>query len=694
MADGFETIGWILKVEDKATSSIDKITTFVQARIEEAAYSAGNFSDQIAQWGSKRGPLLRSFAGMAEGASRSFGQVIALAKMNLGARLTKALYFAHAGVRMLSTDVQKVVNRFMTTPAGRVAGGLLKTLPIIKKGFESVAFSVQRRLGMFERAAARLKYADAATKVRDIEKSLRGISKIGDPVERARALGEAFEKLKDAREDMDKARTELEKFPSLLKRTTHLVAQFSKIAGLGFVKVAQQAGHFLRKVIDIQSIANAFRDMGGIAGVMLGPFGKLLDLFSPLLDMIVEQVTPAIQTFAAIVETAFGPFSMTLELIAQNLADAIVPYIKPLAVFLELAALQLGTMLADLLKGNPEGIMAGLFDIIKAAKPVLLKLMSTLLTAGKEIGGALMRAVVQVGPALVKVAVELLGALIPLIPPLTRIVVTLLEKVFVPLLLKVAQWLDQNMPQIELWIAAVADLVGQLADRLDDFFGPKLGKYLSDFKLLWIDPIIGFVNGVIGYAQQLVNVFRMEGVFAGLKKMVTDYFGFLGGAIHKLLVMVGLAEEEAEGAGAGLTDALKEAGGAAPLSAEIDPGVLQTQDREEFNKRMRALKVAREGGMAAGGVVTGPTRKLIGEAGPEMVLPLSPDVVERTLAPILPDMKFPALDRLVEIAMSIDRTLSRGTMRVLSMNTETPAQDEDRGMGDIYMAPGMNGGSW
>jgi len=71
--------------------------------------------------------------------------------------------------------------------------------------------------------------------------------------------------------------------------------------------------------------------------------------------------------------------------------------------------------------------------------------------------------------------------------------------------------------------------------------------------------------------------------------------------------------------------------------------------------------------LAEGGVVQqrpGGTLARIGEGGDdEVVLPLRADTIERVLVPLLPAMKFPALDRLVEIAASIDKRMA-GTLRV------------------------------
>ena len=58
----------------------------------------------------------------------------------------------------------------------------------------------------------------------------------------------------------------------------------------------------------------------------------------------------------------------SLEIIARNLALQLVPIIRPLAAFLELAAVQIGLLVTDLLKGKPEevfGTLDGIADTVE-----------------------------------------------------------------------------------------------------------------------------------------------------------------------------------------------------------------------------------------------------------------------------------------------------------------------------------------
>jgi phage-related protein len=604
MADGFETIGWVLKVEDKATTTMKKIVSALEAQVEKVAYSAGSFTQKIRGWGDKQGDVLKGVSKLAAGISESFGQVFGSLAMESGTFL----------VDKLKGYIEKGTTPFTSILA----------IPVkIKQGWKDLGkfFKKERTWGEL--------LESSAVGVKKLNTGMLGLGK----TVRGTASG-VWSKM------------------------------FGKPAQLD-MKGATQNASFLRRQIDgIYTIGAGFKKLGGLAGIILGPFGKLLDLFSPFIDMIVEMLVPAFETFAAIIKTAFGPLAMTLEIVAQSLATAIVPFIKPLAAFLEIAAVQVGVMIQELLKGKPEAIFAGLFEILNAARPVLMHLMTVLFDAGKQIGGALFRTLVKVGPALLQLAVGLLDAIIPLIEPLTKLAVVLLEKVFVPALLAIAGWLDRHMPTISMLIEMLSEWITETAVKVDDFFS-NFGKYANDFKVLFIDP-------VMSYIQPLIDL--IEGVASGIK-------GLIGGdtAAERPMPEADVTGQAGGGQAAALREAAEREKALVGLTGAEREAVLQ-----EMNRKRR--------GMAAGGVALKPMVPLIGEAGPEMVLPLRPDVIERTLAPIIPSIKFPALDRLVELASSIDRTLSQGTMRVLTTN---PAQRAPDSGSDIALAPGMvGGGSW
>jgi len=457
MADGFETIGWVLKVENKATSQVDKIVSHLEKQVADVAYQVGDFGKQFYALGEKQGKVGKGLANAAGLITTSFGRVFGSLRVemqelfiNTFSDVTKKGIYAASGLFIKGiTGYVKGINKvktawtdfttFMTTE--RTWGEILDT------GTKSAK---KLSLGILSLAKSSLGYAKS----------------LGGPTIAA----------------------------GWMKVTTALRSG------------TQNIGAFFQKVLSIKKIGDAFRSVGGIVGMILGPFGKILDLFSPLIDMIVDEFTPAMETFSDIIKSAFGPLGMTFEILARNLATAIVPFIKPLASFVELAAVQIGTMVQELLKGDLGGLMADLVGMFNQMRPVAMHLITVLMDAGKKIGGALLRALTKVGPALLKLVAGLLEAIIPLVPPLTNIAVTLLEKVLVPALLGIAGWLDRWMPTITEFIDAFAIGIGKIAVKVDDFFS-NIGKYADQFKALFIDPITSWLSDlwttVVGYVMEL-----------------------------------------------------------------------------------------------------------------------------------------------------------------------------------------------
>lgn len=650
MADGFETVGWIFKMKDAATASVAKIVKKLEENIYDVATGVSSVSEKFYEWGSGRSKVGKSIAFAAGFVAQSFENVV-------GSALTE------------------ISEKFAETFESVVSTGKKVLFAPFKAGFELWT----------------------STGVRATELMIAGIERLQEGARRAYAVifdrefsfGELFTLGADGLKKMSLGFLSLSKSALAAAKTLggNTFAGAWKAITVGARSGAQNLGVFFQKILGIEKIARFFKGAGGVVGILLGPFGKLLDLFSPFVDMIVEQITPAMETFSAIIKTALGPFSMTLEIIARNLATAIVPLIKPLASFLELAAVQVGVLIQNMLKGKPEKMMAGMFGILNKARPVLMQVLKTLLDSGKLIGATLLDSMMKLLPLVVELGVGLLEAFVPLIPPLTKLSIALLENVFIPALLAIVKILnDHVVPFIKDWMPALGIVIDDVATQVAEFWG-NLGKYAEQFKILFIDPIMKWIDDTVAYFGKLIDVFAMEGVFAGLQRTIGDFFGFATDGIQKLLELVGLAEEKGEGEGA----SMQKAESARRISDE-DIKRLELEsggDRDIFAKKMRELRKQR--GLAKGGVTTGPTTRLIGEQGPEMVLPLKREVIERTLAPILPEMKFPALDRLVEIAAGIERVLMGGALRVRTDQQAAPARDERN---DLHMAPGMMGGGW
>lgn len=554
VADGFETIGWVLSVKDKASDAITKVTSFLNDKVGGSAQVVSNLVSDITGYMGLGGPVV----GVLDSVGTAFGDIF-------------------KGGLLVADDL------------GDVASGAIK--------------NVTRLVGKL---------------TTNVGQGLKG------------ALTGTL---------------------SLIRRS------------------AVGMSDMLQRVIDMDDLAKGFKAMGGIAGVMLGPFGGLLKLFKPLIDMLVRQIMPAVETFFAIIETSMGPFSMTLEIVARNLATAIVPLLKPIMVFLELAAVQLGFMLQKLLKEGAGGVSGGIMGAVMSIGKAVMKLLPVLL------------------PTLLK----LVQALLPLIPPLLKIGVALLEKVFVPALLAIAKWMDKSLiPFIDDWMPAVVTVLTDVAKQVEEFWG-NFPRYANDFKVLLIDPITGWftdlwkhvsglLDGVIGFVKPVASKFK-EYVIDPIMTLIQPVVAVVGGLASKIGKLFGGEEEVAVPSDESRT--AQEAG----LT-----GLTGEARREALDEYLRTRK-----GMARGGVATGPVDVVVGEAGKELMLPLKESVVRDVVAPLLPEFKIPALDGLLALAQRVEKRL--GGVLVVNDISESGVVGggggDSQGLSDLDASVGALGmGAW
>lgn len=474
---------------------------------------------------------------------------------------------------------------------------------------------------------------------------------------------------------------------------TGLPALFKTITFAGRT-AATATNELLQKFISIETITKGIDAMGGLAGVLLGPLAPLLKLFQPLINMVVEQFTPAMETFSEIVSNAFGPFSMTLEIIARNLATKLVPLIEPFASFLELAAVQVGIFIEGLLKGKPDKVFMGLFQAFMKLQPVAMQLLDILMKVGMDVMDTLIKAAIKLGPLVIETFAKFLTAVLPLIEPLTKLAVTLLEKVFVPLLIKVVEILDTKLiPLIDAWMPTLIEWIDFITERLDNFFS-NFDKYWHDFNILFVQPFMEWIGGIIDYLTPLAMEVKtalidpilsyIDPIIQKIQEVAESVANLLGmgtdaEAAAKQHEGKGLAAAQAEG-----PSSLVIAAGAQNLTGEARRAAI-----DEY-----LAKHGRQGGMAAGGVVKGPISTLVGEAGPEMVLPLKREVVSEVLAPLIPDVTFPALDKLLAVAMQIDKRMG-GAVRVLDTGMKPQQQQRQPAPDPFGGSVGLNGvGGW
>jgi phage-related protein len=465
-------------------------------------------------------------------------------------------------------------------------------------------------------------------------------------------------------------------------------------------------GGMLQKLIGIRDEGGGRGGLIGLGGgflgaTVLGPLGKILELLSPIIDAITEVLTPAFETLGMLVKNSLAPLGFIFETMAQQLAPLIQKAIQPLVSLLEIGAVHLGAFLAKALDtngviGSLSGLFVGLMPAVErvftafgtaATKilPVIFKLVEALVPIAVELVNLLAEHVAviveeigkfaaEAGPELIAVFVDLLKALMPLIPPLLRLAQVLVKDVFSPLLLTLVRQLGPALREHVIpWIAATATVLGDFLN----YFSDKLTAFHDGIAKTGNDLYELFVKPIMEGTQEIRDAFAFDGVLAGLEALfngmidlATNTFegliDFIGESVADLADLMGFS-----GAREGIVSFFSSIGSmlTLPLKAlrafitgdlldgivnpllEWDPPVIPGGTLGQILGIGRITLPE----FAEGGVVTGPTQAIVGEAGPEMILPLQPETFERMMAP------------MTNILTKIHQQLTSGTLNVRSV---------------------------
>ena len=437
---------------------------------------------------------------------------------------------------------------------------------------------------------------------------------------------------------------------------------------------------------------------------ILGPFEALFKLLSPIINAVVDVLSPAFETFGALIKNELAPLSFLFETMAQQLAPLVQKLIQPLVALLEHAAVHFGTLLADILKvDGPANALAGMFfrlapvvsSLVKAFVdlgaqliPQVVGIFNELVPLAVEFAELMGKQLVdvvkilggvwaEVGPELVRTMLDLLKALLPILPPLAKLSTVLLKEVFAPLTIKtiklVAELLTNSIiPAIQDTVAIAVPFIEDITSRLDQFFG-NLGKYASDFNTLFIQPIAGHIAWL---GEQWSKIFAALGL-SEFGTQVSGVFQAIGGMV--------------EGAIEGSIGTLKSwlnQGVVTPLNAILNFDIPVIGKLSQFAGLGADYEIPL---LARGAASTIPGKPaVIGEAGPEMAIPLTPENVRTVLEPILPSVELPGMEDAVMWLRRIHQALT-GTLRVEGMAGSPVAAERTRERDDLGSAVGFSG---
>jgi hypothetical protein len=349
------------------------------------------------------------------------------------------------------------------------------------------------------------------------------------------------------------------------------------------IRVLQESGNLLgAQELILGELESQY---GGVAEATADASEK----FGILADNIKEKVgDPLLEIFNDLIED--------LEPVMVAIGDSLGDVIKEMAPVLSSIGQMLPGLVASFLPMIPVlGSLAEIFfTIIERVLPVFVELFEKLLPVIEELVPILADAFLAVLDALLPVFLDLVDALLPIVVALLPVLVdliTTLAPVFVTLIEKMMPLIERVLPMfigfiefltpIIVWLAELLGqiLVGAVDILIGVFEGAQVffDDFAKFFKNLWVGIQIVFatvINGLISGFENFINFF-VEG-------------------FNTLLKGINLVRKE------------------------LGQSELTLAARVQFGR----LEVPTLTPLAVGGIVTRPTQALIGEAGPEAVIPL------------------------------------------------------------------------
>jgi phage-related protein len=384
---------------------------------------------------------------------------------------------------------------------------------------------------------------------------------------------------------------------------------------------------FFRTQEGIQLVADSFKILEAVAkgfGDAVGPamegIAAVVANTLPLWERMGEAIGAAGEKFGEFLKNASagGEGSDAFEAMSNGM--------RAFGDILELVGGLLG-LFGELFKPMADGT-----HVATEAITGLLEVLEPLAKGLGEIGGVLLEAF---GEAL-KIITALLEPFMPLIEQLLTLLGEQLSKVldalvpaFQPVIEAFAQVAAILTPMVEGPLTDLIEILGQaLADAITQL-APLIAQLATTFVDLWgavgplvikimelaitaLPPLVSVLTKLIGVAVQVIT--QVLKIISAVAKAVTAF-----GRWAKETPAVKRALELVKGAISGVVGVLKTlfewAGKALGKLKDIGGAI------KDFGKG--ALNKIPGVNLASGGIIAGPTKALVGEAGPEVVIPLT-----------------------------------------------------------------------
>lgn len=314
--------------------------------------------------------------------------------------------------------------------------------------------------------------------------------------------------------------------------------------------------------------ANFENVQASVGGPLVGAFANLttalipvVNELAPVLVEVMEDLSPIIADLAGQIPGLLTSLFPLLPVLGELAGVFLELVAQLLPVFVELFAALLPTIVE---------LVPVIAEFISEAMEVLVPILLQLVEALAPIVEALLPVFMELFEALAPVAITLIEAMLPLIERLLPLFIEFIE-FLTPILVFVAEVIG------EILVAAVGFFIGAIENVTED-----IGAFSTFFQEVW--------GGIKSFFGDIIN------------GLISGFEGFVNGAIRGVNRVI---------------DAINS------LSFTIPDWVPEVGGQSfGFNLRRIAEISLPRVALAEGGLVTGPTNALIGEAGPEMVIPL------------------------------------------------------------------------
>jgi phage-related protein len=367
-------------------------------------------------------------------------------------------------------------------------------------------------------------------------------------------------------------------------------------------------------------IVELFKDMGPLILELITPIvqklapilKEIMEKLLPVIKQIFESLGPVIEKLMDLIAPIVDVFGEIVIMVAQNLSSAlqmIIPFVidilnavKPiLDIFIQMAKDFL-PIIQDLFAT----LLPVIQDILKALVPIITDVLKVMQPILQQIAGIFMDLVKQLIPPLK----TLFMALVPIIQtifqalaPIMNVILDAIKEIL-PLILDL---FSQLVPIAMEIINALMPLITEILNLIAPILKPILGIFIKLAEFL-LPTIVNLIKTILPLLQPILQIFTgiaqiIGGILSGdFSKVAEGLKSIAEGLINLVIKAFELL----------LNLPIK------AINAMLDyvPGLgADTIPNVKFPK----VK------LAEGGIVSKPTNALIGEAGPEAVVPLNSD---------------------------------------------------------------------